>query len=244
MVAYNLSSKLIQFYHQRKQMIIVTAIICVCLFGYIKPQKFYDLWLTHDQQGYLLFKLSNYQQAANHFDNTNWQAYSLYGAEEFEKASILYNQMEGVQSKLNRANALAHGRRYIKARNIYNEILSIDPENEAALHNQQIVQAIIDDVNRLSESQQAEDGDSVKELGDEPQTGDGAEKKVTQKQLVEQFDAKQLLLDPALNEMWLRQVQKDPALFLANKFHLQNEKKSELDKKSVTDKETQERQND
>jgi hypothetical protein len=119
---------------------------------------------------------------------------------------------------------LAHARRYIKARNIYQGIITKDPTNPAAMNNLKIVQSIIDDVNRLSESQQAEEGDSFKELGDEPQTGDGGEKKQALKQVLEQLDAKQILLDPALNDMWLRQVQKDPSLFLANKFQMQNEK--------------------
>ena len=91
---------------------------------------------------------------------------------------------------------------------------------------------IIDETNRLSESQQAEEGESSKELGDAPQTGDGGQKKEGRKQVVEQLDAGQLLLDPALNDMWLRQVQKDPALFLANKFQIQNEKTKETKESS------------
>ncbi|MDX2321182.1 MAG: hypothetical protein QNK26_11375, partial [Moritella sp.] len=190
-----------------------------------KPQKFADLWLTRDQQGQILFNLGYYPKASVTFDDTRWQAYSMYGAEQFEQSATLYNQYTKPDDVLARANALAHDRRYVKARNIYQSILEKDGNNKAALNNIKIVQAIIDDVNRLSESQKAENGDSSKELGDEPQTGDGADKKEARKQEAEQLSAEQLLLDPKLNEMWLRQVQKDPARFLAQKFYMQNERK-------------------
>jgi Ca-activated chloride channel family protein len=227
MVVYspaNKFSKINQFYQKRKRLVIGLFILMIALYAYLKPQTFANLWLTPDQQGHLLFKLGRFQQAANQFKSTQWQAFSLYGAEEYDQSATLYDQFDNTQAQLSRANALAHARRYIKARNIYQEIIKKDPTNPAALNNFKIVQAIIDDVNRLSESQQAEEGDSFKELGDEPQTGDGGEKKQQLKPVLEQLDAKQILLDPALNDMWLRQVQKDPALFLANKFQMQNEK--------------------
>jgi Ca-activated chloride channel family protein len=217
-----------EFYQKKnKTRVLISGVLIIALFAYLKPQEFADLWLTPDQQGQLLFQLGDYQQAAEHFESTRWLAYSLYGAENFDQAATIYDQFDNTQAQLSRANALAHARRYIKARNIYQELLSKDSTNPAALHNTKIVQKIIDETNLLSESQQAEEGESSKELGDAPQTGDGGQKKEGRKQVVEQLDAGQLLLDPALNDMWLRQVQKDPALFLANKFQIQDEKSKE-----------------
>ena len=40
---------------------------------------------------------------------------------------------------------------------------------------------------------------------------------------LEQLSADQLLQDPGLTEMWLRQIQRDPSEFLATKFYLQLE---------------------
>ena len=198
------------------------TIIVLAGFIFFKPQQFSDLWLTKDQQGKILFNWGHFDDAASTFTNTRWQAFSLYGAEQFDQAATLYSQFISPEDVLARANALAHSRRYVKARDMYQTILDKDPENSAAQNNVKVVQAIIDDVNRLSESQKADDGGSPKELGDEPQTGDGAEKQEARKQIVEQLSAEQLLLDPALNDMWLRQVQKDPARFLSKKFTMQN----------------------
>jgi len=231
--------------HVNKNTIISIVVIASCLFAYVKPQQFADFWLTRDQQGQLLFNLGHYQQASNTFKSTQWQAYSSYGAEQYKNAVNLYGQFTGVESQIAKANALAHGREYLSARNLYQQILTNDPQNLAANTNINIVQAIIDEVNRLSASQAQEDGESIKELGDEPQTGDGAEREVAPKeQEIEQLSAEQLLLDPSLNEMWLRQVQKNPAYFLSQKFYMQqeivNQKKN---KKITTDKDNSKDEN-
>jgi len=204
--------------------LITIVIIASCLFIYLKPQQFTDLWLTRDQQGQILFNLGHYQQASSTFKSTHWQAYSSYGAQQYKNSATLYGQFTDIESQVAQANALAHAREYVNARNLYQHILTIAPENRAANTNIVIVQAIIDEVNRLSASQRAEQGEAIKELGDEPQTGDGAERKEAPKEeKVEQLSAEQLLLDPSLNEMWLRQVQKNPANFLSQKFYMQQE---------------------
>ena len=211
----------------RKMMILVLVIIS-SVFAYLRPQQFTDLWLTRDQQGTLLFKLGHYQQASNTFKNTQWQAYSSYGAEQFKNAATLYGQFSDTDNQLAKANALAHAREYLKARNLYKNILTIAPQNHAAKTNIAVVQAIIDDINRLSASQQAEEGEAIKELGDEPQTADGADRQEARKpEKIEQLTAEQLLLDPNLNEMWLRQVQKNPANFLSQKFYMQEQIKNQ-----------------
>lgn len=213
--------------HQK--MLLLALVIFSSVFAYLRPQQFTDLWLTRDQQGALLFKLGHYQQASNTFKNTQWQAYSSYGAEQFKNAATLYGQFSDIDNQLAKANALAHAREYLQARNLYQKILTTAPQNTAAKTNMAIVQAIIDNINRLSASQRAEQGEAIKELGDEPQTADGAERQEARKpEQIEQLTAEQLLLDSSLNEMWLRQVQKNPANFLSQKFYMQEQIKNQL----------------
>lgn len=219
---FNLTS-MSKLQKNHKKILFVGLCIVSIIFIAIKPQSFVDLWLTKDQQGQLLFNHGNYQKASQTFSNTEWQAFSAYGNEDFNMASSLYSQSNKKERRLYQANALAHARQYIKARDLYQNILSEHPDYNEAKQNRDIVQAIIDEVNRLSEAQQPEQGESIKELGDEPQTGDGAEKQEARKQKVEQLSSEQLLQDPSLNEMWLRQVQKDPASFLSQKFYFQHE---------------------
>ena len=217
---------------QRKK-VWLTSLVVIGSLAYIalQPHQFIDLWLSKDQQGQLLFNLGHYQQANSTFTNNRWQAFSAYGNEDYDKAATLYSQFNDAPSLLAQANALAHGRRYIKARNLYQDIISHYPDFSGAKTNLNIVQEIIDAGNLLSKSQQDE-GESSKELGDEPQTGDGAERENGKEVKKEQLSSEQLLLDDNLNQMWLRQVQKDPGRFLAQKFYMQLEKK---DSQSVTE---------
>ncbi len=207
-----------------KRILWLAALSALTAFIILKPSDFIDLWMTKDQQGQLLFNAGHYEQASKTFNNVHWLAFSAYGNQDYETAATFYSQFNNKESLLAQANALAHGRHYLKARNLYQDILAQYPNYSAAEENRDLIQAIIDEVNLLSESQKAEQGESIKELGDEPQTGDGAEKQEARSQEVEQLNAEQLLLDPNLNEMWLRQVQKDPDRFLSQKFHFQQEK--------------------
>jgi len=213
--------KLIAYITQRKIWFMGFFLFILVCFAVLKPQSFVDLWLTKDQQGQILFNQGKYSQASKTFINTRWQAFSAYGAEEYKTAATLYSQFNHKEDLLAQANALAHGREYLKARNLYQDIINMFPNYLAAQTNLSIVQAIIDEINLLSASQKAEQGESSKELGDEPQTADGAKREDGPPQEIEQLTSEQLLLDDKLNDMWLRQVQKNPARFLSHKFYLQ-----------------------
>lgn len=208
---------------QYKKRLILAMVIATLVFAWFNPSKFASWWLTKDQQGYILFVLEKYELASQRFSNTRWKAFSLYGAEKYDQSAILYGQFDAREDLLARANAMAHGEAYVKARELYNNILDQYPDDEAAKVNLAVVNAIIEDINIMSEGQKAEKGDSPKELGDKPQRADGAKKQEARKNEVEQLSAEQLLLDPQLNEMWMRQVQKTPGLFLSVKFQMQSD---------------------
>jgi Ca-activated chloride channel homolog len=210
-----------------KRKALLASIMLVIAFSLLSPRQFANLWLTSDQQGYLLFKLGYIEKATTTFSNTRWQAYSFYTTEKFDQSAMLYGQYTSPHDMLAQGNAFAHARRYIKARDKYQEILQDNPNFEAAQINIAIVQEIIDDVNRLSASQREEVGSTGQDLGDEPQIGDGDERESFQLKQAETLSAEQLLLDPELNQMWLRQVQKNPARFLTSKFHQQAENKGQ-----------------
>jgi Ca-activated chloride channel family protein len=75
----------------------------------------------------------------------------------------------------------------------------------------------------MSESQQAEANELVPNDKKGPQASEGDERLMVDITPKQQMSAEQLLRDPALNEMWMREVQKDPARFLEIKFYMQLE---------------------
>ena len=203
-----------------KKHLLVVLLTSTAIGAYFKPQQFLDLWLTRDQQGGVLFIQENYAEAAQRFQTPSWQAFSFYGAEDYGNASDVFGQYTDLNSRLAQANTHAHAQEYVLARNLYRAIADENADYAPAQHNLALIQGIIDEINATSESQQNEG--ASKELADAPQRADGADKQVAREQLIEQYSADQLLLDPALNEMWLRQVQKDPSRFLAQKFAQDN----------------------
>ncbi len=184
--------------------------------------RFMDLWLTPDQQGMYYLNKGDYKTASARFENIAWRGIAYYRDENFKAATEMFSRIESTEGFFNLGNALAHSRNYLLAVKAYNQALKLEPEHTGALKNRDKIQSIIDEINLLSASQKAEEGDSSKTLGEEdPQTADGAERQDFVEREVEQLTADQILLDEKMNETWMRQVQRDPSRFLGVKFYMQ-----------------------
>ena len=189
-----------------------------------KSYWFTKLWLTPDQQGRILLQRGKYQEAAQRFQDPTWKAVAHYYEEEFMLAAEYFSRTDSDDALFNEANARAQGRDYVRAVKRYNRLLARSPDYPGAQSNRNQVQELIDETNRLSESQQEEAGVSGEEKemgGDEAIPADGAERSNFEKSETVQLSAEEILQDPATSEMWLRGVQQNPADFLAVKFDMQ-----------------------
>jgi Ca-activated chloride channel family protein len=147
-----------------------------------------------------------------------------YYAEEFMLAAEYFSRRDSDDALFNEANARAHARDYLRAVHRYDRLLARTPDYPGAVANRDRVQALIDEINRLSESQQQEPGVSSEEKelgGDDAIPAEGADELSWEKAEVTQLSADDILQDPATREMWLRGVQQDPSRFLAIKFNMQ-----------------------
>jgi Ca-activated chloride channel family protein len=186
--------------------------------------RFADLWLTGDQQGRLLMQFGRYRQAARRFDDPLWKGMAYYYAEDFMRAAEYFSRSDSDDALFNEANARAHARDYLRAVRRYDRLLARNPDYPGAAANRARVQYLIDEINRLSESQQDEpgSGNDGKELGDDDAiAAEGAEQIRWEQAELVQFSAEEILQDPDTAAMWLRGVQRDPADFLAAKFAMQ-----------------------
>jgi Ca-activated chloride channel family protein len=190
---------------------------------------FADLWLTPDQQGRLLLQRGRYREAGRRFEDPMWKGLAYYYAEDFMLAAEYFSRSDSDDALFNEANARAHARDYVRAVNRYDQLLARTPDYPGAARNRQRVQDLIDEINRLSESQQQEPGVSGedKELGgDDAIPAEGAEELSWEKAELVQYSAEEILQDPATADMWLRGVQQDPSDFLAIKFSMQLQRAS------------------
>ena len=216
--------------------VLACALLVLLFLALSDPRGFVGLWLTPDQQGWLAYRRGDYEAAARYFSDPRWRGMALYAAQDFEAAGQYFSQYADAEGLLARGNALAHRREYLAAREIYRELARRYPAHPAPAVNLPLVQALIDANRELSESQVAEAGDLASEREEGPRSSEGGEQPnfVEREQLcvgqvclvrrLEQLTAQQLLEDPELRATWLRQVRRDPAEFLATKFHRQLER--------------------
>ena len=203
----------------RRSRIILVLVLAVMVWIVAFPAAFMNLWLTPDQQGRLWFNRGDYERAARSFEDPRWKGFSLYAAEDFEPAEQYFFQYQDAESLLAGANALAHSGGFYSALDGYKELAKRYPDHSAPEVNIPIVEAVIQSTEGYIETRQKDSDDSGKKPGQGSESSDG-EGEASQGEL-EQYSADQLLQDPKLTEMWLRQIQRDPSEFLTTKFYLQ-----------------------
>ena len=187
-------------------------------------REFADLWLTRDQQGQLFLQLGRYPQAAARFNDLMWKGIAYYYSEDFMLAAEYFSRQDSDDALFNEANARAQGRDYVRAVSRYDRLLARTPDYSGATANRSQVSAIIDEIDRLSASQQQEAGASTQDKqlsGDDAIPAQGADEISWQQTEVIQLTAEDILQDAATSDMWLRGVQQDPSRFLAIKFGMQ-----------------------
>ena len=200
---------------------------------------FADLWLTRDQQGRLFLQLGHYPQAAARFNDLMWKGIAYYYSEDFMLAAEYFSRQDSDDALFNEANARAQGRDYVRAVSRYDRLLARTPDYPGAAANRSQVSAIIDEIDRLSASQQQEAGASTQDKqlsGDDAIPAQGADEISWLQTEVIQLTAEDILLDAATSDMWLRGVQQDPSRFLAIKFGMQlrnAEKKADMPSRNM-----------
>lgn len=203
---------------RRLRLVLVLAAI-VWIIAY--PAAFLNLWLTPDQQGRLWFQRGDYERASRAFEDPRWKGFSLYAGEDFEPAAQYFSQYQDADSLLARANALAHSGGYYSALEAYEEMAKQYPDHPGPATNIPIMEDMIQATADMAETRQKDSDDSGKKPGEGSESSDGSGEESARE--LEQYSADQLLQDPELTEMWLRQIQRDPSEFLTTKFYLQLE---------------------
>lgn len=196
-------------------------------------QWWWDLWLTPDQQGQRLFNKQEYLAAAKQFSDPLRKGTAYYYASEFELAHSAFLEMQNVPSEevrdfglYNAASALARQREYLAARDLL-QSLANKPTLSQALrpdveHNLKVIGGIVEDIYQMSESQAGTEQEMSTELGDNPQTAEGAEEQTSQEMMIkEALSAADILGNQEVADKWLKRVESDPRDFLRAKFQIQ-----------------------
>lgn len=99
-----------------------------------------SLWQNDNQRALQLFREGQHRQAAELFDNEDWQASARYRAGDYAAAAENWQQLEGADAAYNYATALAQQGRYEEALAAYDRLLEQQPGHQDATFNRQAIE--------------------------------------------------------------------------------------------------------
>ena len=132
-----------------------------------------DLWLTKDQQGQRHLAEGNAGDAAELFEDPVWQAVANYRAGDYAGSAIGFAGQEDTENLYNLANALARLGEFEPAIGAYEQVLAIDPRDEDAQYNLDLLRQLQDQQQSESGEGQNQDSSAQSGGGDQQSEGEG-----------------------------------------------------------------------
>jgi Ca-activated chloride channel family protein len=105
--------------------------------------EFQDLWLRPDQQGQHLLSQKRPAEAAQHFEDHQWQGVALYEAGDYSGAAQRFAEGNDAHAHYNRGNALAKSGELEAALDAYDQALERQPDLRPALTNKALVENLL-----------------------------------------------------------------------------------------------------
>lgn len=102
-----------------------------------------DLWLRPDQQGQRLLEAERPAEAAQRFNDRQWQGIALYRAGDYLGAAERFAEGDSTADHYNRGNALARGDALEEAIEAYDQALALQPDLEPARRNKALVEQLL-----------------------------------------------------------------------------------------------------
>jgi len=224
-------------------LVVVYAVVALGWIGWKVTQghSLASLFFTAEQRAQLAMNEGDYTSAAGFFPDAYRKGLAQYYAEDFETAIETLTEVDSTAGLFALANAYGQSRNYLYAVYAYDLVLARDPNHAGAIHNREIVNQIVEEMKMMGESQQQGEGDPKRSQEINPPPGmddDMAEhNEIGPRPPPEQWTADQLLNDPEMADLWMQQVQSDPADFLSAKFAIQLEARTAPPRASVTEEE-------
>lgn len=138
------------------------------------PQNSYafdwsSLWKTPDQQAEELFEQGDPKTAAKMFNDPQWKAAADYRAGDYKSAVKSLDGIEQPDALYNRGNALAKAGQLQQAIDAYNKALKMDPDNEDARYNRDVLKDYLKKQQQQGNNQQNSDQQNNDQQGNQGQ---------------------------------------------------------------------------
>ena len=112
-----------------------------------------DLWQRQDQQAWDLYQKGEYDRAAKLFREPERKAAALYKAGKYSEAAKVLKEGQGERAVYNRGNSLARSGKLKEALKAYDEALKLDPGDEDAKFNRDLVRKLLEQKNNEQNQQ-------------------------------------------------------------------------------------------
>ncbi len=149
----------------------VLAIACVAV--YVAPIEdsyaltWQDLWQTKDQQAKQHFDLGKHEEAAELFEDKQWQGVAQYESGNYAESAKSLAGIDAAGAHYNRGHALAHDGKLEEAIAAYDNALALDPAMDDAKKSKSIIEQFL-------KQQQQQQGQGEGENSDQQQESDQA----------------------------------------------------------------------
>ncbi|WP_416423194.1 VWA domain-containing protein [Pseudomonas sp. App30] len=126
--------------------------LLLCLPQHSFAASWDDLWLRPDQQGQSLLQQQRPAEAAQHFEDPQWQGIALYRAGDYAAAAQHFAQGNEAQDHYNRGNALAKSGELEAALDAYDQALERQADLAPALRNKALVEQLLHEQQRKAQA--------------------------------------------------------------------------------------------
>lgn len=150
-----------------------------------------DIWKTRDQQASNAFAKEDYKEAAELFEDSQWQAASNYKQGNFDSAIQQFSTSDDINSKYNKANSLAKAQQFQPAIDLYNEVLAEQPNNEDATFNKKLVEDLLKEQQEKQKQEQEQQDKQDQENKDKQESDSDSESKQDSEEQSEEENSEQ-----------------------------------------------------
>jgi len=130
-----------------------------------------DLWLNKDQQAAKALEAGKPGDAAALFENPDWQAVADYRVGDYAGSARVFAENSDTRNLYNLANAMAFQGELDSAIDTYEQVLEIEPDNEDAAYNLELVTSLKDQQEQEQQNQ-GDDQQSTENPGGEGEESD------------------------------------------------------------------------
>jgi len=130
-----------------------------------------DLWRNKNQQAARAMEDGSPADAAVLFDDDEWRAVARYQSGDYSGSAAEFAEYDDTRNLYNLGNALAQQREFESAIDAYEQVLELDPDNEDASYNLDLVKQMKDQQEQ-EEQNQGDDQQSTENPGGEGQQSD------------------------------------------------------------------------